>query len=295
MEKRAFSRLIYPLLFTKRMYWKLVAARLPRICWIRKETTVNTIELRGLSKHYGKSAVLDRINLSIPSGRIVGLVGPNGAGKTTLLRSILGLTNSEGRLDVLGFDPRTQRKLVMRDTAFIADTAVLPRWMRVDQLVNYVEGVQPNFERQRATDFLNKTNVKLTARIGSLSKGMVVQLHLAITLAVDARLLILDEPTLGLDILYRKQFFDQLLNDYFDAERTIVISTHQVEEVHHILTHFVFLKNGEMIMNAPMTALEDRFVEVHALGENAALVNRLRYLGARHILGGQAFIFDSVP
>lgn len=253
---------------------------------------MNTIELRGLSKHYGKSAVLDGVDLSIPAGRIVGLVGPNGAGKTTLLRSILGLTNSEGSLDVLGFDPRRQRKQVMRDTAFIADTAVLPRWMGVDQLINYVEGVQPNFERQRAIDFLSKTNVKLSSRIGSLSKGMVVQLHLAITLAINARLLVLDEPTLGLDILYRKQFFDQLLNDYFDSERTIIISTHQVEEVQHILTDFIFLNKGRLLLEAPMSALEDRFVELQALGDNTAKAGQFRYMGARNILGGRAFIFD---
>ena len=253
---------------------------------------MNTVEISGLSKQYGKSSVLDGIDLSIPAGRIVGLVGPNGAGKTTLLRSILGLTDSAGRLDVLGLDPRTQRKQVMRDTAFIADTAVLPRWMRVDQLINFVEGVQPNFERDRAIQFLSKTNVKSTARIGSLSKGMVVQLHLAITLAINARLLVLDEPTLGLDILYRKQFFDQLLNDYFDSERTIIISTHQVEEVQHILTDFIFLNKGRLLLEAPVSDLEERFVELQALGENTAKAAQFRYMGARNILGGKAFIFD---
>jgi ABC-2 type transport system ATP-binding protein len=253
---------------------------------------VNTVEISGLSKQYGKSSVLDGIDLSIPAGRIVGLVGPNGAGKTTLLRSILGLTDSAGRLDVLGLDPRTQRKQVMGDTAFIADTAVLPRWMRVDQLIDFVEGVQPNFERDRATQFLSKTNVKSTARIGSLSKGMVVQLHLAITLAINARLLILDEPTLGLDILYRKQFFDQLLNDYFDSERTIIISTHQVEEVQHILTDFIFLNKGRLLLEAPVSDLEERFVELQALGDNTAKAAQFRYMGARNILGGKAFIFD---
>ena len=253
---------------------------------------MNTVEISGLSKQYGKSSVLDGIDLSIPAGRIVGLVGPNGAGKTTLLRSILGLTDSAGRLDVLGLDPRTQRKQVMRDTAFIADTAVLPRWMRVDQLINFVEGVQPNFERDRAIQFLSKTNVKSTARIGSLSKGMVVQLHLAITLAINARLLVLDEPTLGLDILYRKQFFDQLLNDYFDSERTIIISTHQVEEVQHILTDFIFLNKGRLLLEAPVSDLEERFVELQALGDNTAKAAQFRYMGARNILGGKAFIFD---
>lgn len=253
---------------------------------------MNTIEISGLSKQYGKSSVLDGIDLSIPAGRIVGLVGPNGAGKTTLLRSILGLTDSAGRLDVLGLDPCTHRKQVMRDTGFIADTAVLPRWMRVDQLINFVEGVQPNFERDRATQFLSKTNVKSTARIGSLSKGMVVQLHLAITLAINARLLILDEPTLGLDILYRKQFFDQLLNDYFDSERTIIISTHQVEEVQHILTDFIFLNKGRLLLEAPVSDLEERFVELQALGDNTAKAAQFRYMGARNILGGKAFIFD---
>lgn len=253
---------------------------------------MNTVEISGLSKQYGKSSVLDGIDLSIPAGRIVGLVGPNGAGKTTLLRSILGLTDSAGRLDVLGLDPRTQRKQVMGDTAFIADTAVLPRWMRVDQLIDFVEGVQPNFERDRATQFLSKTNVRSTARIGSLSKGMVVQLHLAITLAINARLLILDEPTLGLDILYRKQFFDQLLNDYFDSERTIIISTHQVEEVQHILTDFIFLNKGRLLLEAPVSDLEERFVELQALGDNTAKAAQFRYMGARNILGGKAFIFD---
>lgn len=255
----------------------------------------NIIEVSNLTKQYQGKYAIKSLDWRVGGGSIVGLIGPNGAGKTTLLRALLGLTHSEGTLQVMGKDPRTERHQLMQDVAFIADTAVLPRWMRVDQLISYVEGVQPKFDRAKAERFLDQTSVGAKARIGTLSKGMMVQLHLALTLAVDARLLILDEPTLGLDILYRKQFFDQLLNDYFDAERTIVISTHQVEEVQHILTHFVFLKNGEMLMNAPMTALEDRFVEVHALGDNAALVNRLRYFGSRHILGGQAFIFDSVP
>jgi ABC-2 type transport system ATP-binding protein len=255
----------------------------------------NIIEVSNLTKQYQGNYAIKSLDWRVAGGSIVGLIGPNGAGKTTLLRALLGLTHSEGTLQVMGKDPRTERHQLMQDVAFIADTAVLPRWLRVDQLISYVEGVQPKFDRAKAERFLDQTSVGPKALIGTLSKGMMVQLHLALTLAVDARLLILDEPTLGLDILYRKQFFDQLLNDYFDAERTIVISTHQVEEVQHILTHFVFLKNGEMLMNAPMTALEDRFVEVHALGENAALVSRLRYFGSRHILGGQAFIFDSVP
>lgn len=253
------------------------------------------IQVNQLNKQYQGKYAIKGLDWSVDAGSIVGLIGPNGAGKTTLLRALLGLTHSEGSLKVMGKDPRVERHELMQDVAFIADTAILPRWLRVDQLIAYVEGVQPKFNRTKAERFLEQTSVGAKARIGTLSKGMMVQLHLALTLAVDAKLLILDEPTLGLDILYRKQFFDQLLNDYFDAERTIIISTHQVEEVQHILTHFVFLKNGEMIMNAPMTSLEDRFIEVHALGENAAAVDRLRYFGSRHILGGQAFIFDSVP
>src|SRR5437868_14876235 len=220
------------------------------------------IEARGLRKAFGATVALDGIDLRVEEGRILGFIGPNGAGKTTALNAILGLTPYQGELRVLGRDPWTERDLLMRDVCFIADVAVLPRWIRVSQALDYVAGVHPRFDRAKAEGFLAKTTIRRTSKVGELSKGMVTQLHLAVVMAIDARLLVLDEPTLGLDILYRKQFYDSLLNDYFDRSRTIVVSTHQVEEIEHILTDVVFIDRGRVVLASTMEDFEARFVEV---------------------------------
>ena len=252
------------------------------------------IEARGLSRSFGELRAVDRVDLSVNTGSVIGLIGPNGAGKTTLLRALLGLTHCEGDVSVMGNDPRSQRASLMEQVCFIADTAVLPRWMRVEQLLNYVSGVHPRFDRGQAEDFLATTDVKLKRKISDLSKGMTVQLHLAIVMAVDARLLILDEPTLGLDILFRKRFFEQLLNDYFDGERTIIISTHQVEEVQNILSDVIFMDEGRLVLQQSMASLDDDFVELHAVGENLARAEQIPYVGKRSILGGKALIYEGV-
>ncbi len=247
-----------------------------------------------LSRSFGETTAIDNVDLTIASGSVVGLIGPNGAGKTTMLRALLGLTDCQGEIDVLGKDPRRQRAGLMEQVCFIADTAVLPRWMQVDQLLDYVSGTHPRFQRTQAEDFLRTTDVTMKRRVRDLSKGMMVQLHLALVMAIDASLLILDEPTLGLDILFRKRFFEQLLNDYFDGERTIVISTHQVEEVQNILTEVLFMDRGKLILQKTMPALEEDFVEVHAVGESAARAEEIPYVGKRSILGGKAYIFEGI-
>lgn len=252
------------------------------------------IEARGLSRSFGELRAVDSVDLSVKAGSVIGLIGPNGAGKTTLLRALLGLTDCEGEVSVMGNDPRSQRASLMERVCFIADTAVLPRWMRVEQLLDYVSGVHPRFNRGQAEAFLSTTDVKMERRVSDLSKGMTVQLHLAIVMAVDARLLILDEPTLGLDILFRKRFFEQLLNDYFDGERTIIISTHQVEEVQNILTDVIFMDAGRLVLQQSMSSLEDDFVELHAVGENLARAEQIPYVGKRSILGGKALIYEGV-
>src|SRR6059036_2751448 len=220
------------------------------------------IEARGLRKAFGTTIALDGVDLRVDEGRILGLIGPNGAGKTTALNAIVGLTPYEGTLNVFGRDPWRQREELMRDVSFIADVAVLPRWIRVSQLLEYVAGVHPRFDRAKAEGFLSKTTIKVGSKVRELSKGMVTQLHLALVMAMDAKLLILDEPTLGLDILYRKQFYDSLLNDYFDRSRTIVVTTHQVEEVQHILTDLMFINRGRIVLNCSMEEFESRYVEV---------------------------------
>src|SRR5712672_3153037 len=229
-----------------------------------------TIEARGLRKAFGTTIALDGIDLRVEEGRILGLVGPNGAGKTTALNAILGLTSYQGELKVLGRDPWTERDQLMQDVSFIADVAVLPRWIRVTQLLDYVAGVHPRFDRTKAEGFLAKTTIKRTSKVRELSKGMVAQLHLALVMAIDAKLLVLDEPTLGLDILYRKQFYDSLLNDYFDHSRTIVVTTHQVEEVQHVLTDLMFINRGRIVFNCSMEEIESRFVEVTVHPEQVA-------------------------
>ena len=253
------------------------------------------IEARGLRKSFGATVALDGINLSVGEGRILGLIGPNGAGKSTALQAILGLIPHQGELKVLGRDPWTERDRLMRDVCFIADVAVLPRWLRVSQALDYMAGVHPRFDRAAAERFLAKTTIKRTSQVRALSKGMVTQLHLALVMAVDARLLVLDEPTLGLDLLFRKQFYDSLLNDYFDRGRTIVVSTHQVEEIQHILTDVVFLDRGRIVLDTSMEAFEARYLEVMAGPDTLAAARALRPIHERRLFGRTLLIFDGVP
>jgi ABC-2 type transport system ATP-binding protein len=251
-----------------------------------------TIEARGLRKRYGATTALDGVDLTVEEGRIVGLIGPNGAGKTTALNAILGLTSCEGELKVLGRDPWRERDELMRDVCFIADVAVLPRWMKVSQALAYVAGVHPRFDRAKAEGFLARTSIPLGKKIGKLSKGMVAQVHLALVMSIDAKLLILDEPTLGLDILFRKQFYDSLLNDYFDGQRTIVVTTHQVEEIQHVITDLIFIRAGRIVLESPMDAFEARYAEVMARPEAAAEARALGPLHERQVFGRSIFLFD---
>src|SRR5213595_1535614 len=253
-----------------------------------------TIEARGLWKTFGTTVALDSIDLRVEEGRILGLIGPNGAGKTTALNTILGLTPYQGELRVMGRDPWTEREQLMRDVCFIADVAVLPRWARVSQLLDYVAGVHPRFDRAKAEAFLAKTTITQGRKIRELSKGMVVQLHLALIMAIDARLLVLDEPTLGLDILYRKQFYDSLLNDYFDRSRTIVVATHQVEEVQHVLTDVVFLDRGRIVLSCTMEEFETRYVEVTVNPDQVAAARALKPIYERQVFGRSTLVFDRV-
>jgi ABC-2 type transport system ATP-binding protein len=252
------------------------------------------IEARGLRKAFGATIALDGINLRVEEGRILGLIGPNGAGKTTALNAILGLTSYEGELRVLGRDPWTERDLLMRDVCFIADVAVLPRWARVSHLLDYVAGVHPRFDRAKAEGFLAKTTIRRTSRVRELSKGMVTQLHLAVVMAIDARLLVLDEPTLGLDILYRKAFYDSLLNDYFDRNRTVVVATHQVEEMEHVLTDVMFLDRGRIVFDRSMEDVESRYVEVTVNPEQLAVARALKPMHERQGFGRSILLFDGV-
>lgn len=250
------------------------------------------IEARGLRKTFGETVALDGVDLRVEEGRILGLIGLNGAGKTSALNAVLGLTSYEGQLTVLGRDPWTQRDELMREVCFIADVAVLPRWMRVWQAVEYVAGVHPRFDRAKAETFLARTDIGRGKKIGQLSKGMVAQLHLALVMAIDARLLVLDEPTLGLDILYRKQFYDSLLNDYFDHSRTIVVTTHQVEEIEHVITDLMFIHRGRIALACTMEEFETRYTELIALPEHTAAARALRPLQERQSLGRNVLIFD---
>ena len=238
-----------------------------------------SIEARGLRKTFGSTVALDGIDLNVEDGRVLGLIGPNGAGKTTAINAILGLIPHQGELNVLGRDPWTQREQLMRDVAFIADVAVLPRWIRVSDLLDYVAGVHPRFDRGKAEAFLAKTNIQRRSRVRELSKGMVTQLHLAVVMAIDARLLVLDEPTLGLDLLVRKQFYDSLLNDYFDRARTIVVATHQVEEIQDVLTDLMFIDRGRIVLQLTMEEVEARYLEVMVRPD---AVGEARSLGPRH-------------
>ncbi len=252
------------------------------------------IEARGLRKNFGSTVALDGVDLRVEEGRIVGLIGPNGAGKSTALNAILGLIPYQGELRVLGQDPWAVREQLMRDVSFIADVAVLPRWMRVSQALDYVTGVHPRFDRVKAEGFLAKTGIKRTSKVRELSKGMVTQLHLALVMAIDARLLVLDEPTLGLDILFRKQFYDALLNDYFDGTRTIVVTTHQVEEVQNVLTDLMFINRGRIVLNCSMEEFEARYAEVLVRPENVEAARALRPIYERQVLGRSVLLFDGV-
>lgn len=250
------------------------------------------IEARGLRKAFGSTIALDGISLRVEEGRILGLIGPNGAGKTTALNAILGLAPYQGELRVLGRDPWTERERLMRDVCFIADVAVLPRWMRVSQALDYVAGVHPRFDRAKAEGFLAKTTIKGTSKVRELSKGMVTQLHLALVMAIDARLLVLDEPTLGLDILFRKQFYDSLLNDYFDGNRTIVVATHQVDEIEHVLTDLMFIDRGLIVFDRSMDEVESRYLEVVVHPEKAAAARSLKPMQERQGLGRSILLFE---
>jgi ABC-2 type transport system ATP-binding protein len=252
------------------------------------------IEAHGLRKAFGKTVALDGIDMRVEEGRILGIIGPNGAGKTTALNAILGLTPYQGELHVLGRDPWRERDRLMRDVSFIADVAVLPRWIRVWQALDYVAGVHPRFDRAKAEGFLAKTTIRQTSKVRELSKGMVAQLHLALILAIDARLLVLDEPTLGLDILYRKQFYDSLLNDYFDRSRTIVVTTHQVEEIEHVLTDLMFMDRGRIILQCSMEEFEGRYLEVMVRPEQLDAARALKPLHERQGLGRSILLFDGI-
>src|SRR5580658_3012420 len=255
---------------------------------------MNVIDARGLRKSFGKTIALDGVDLRIEAGRILGLIGPNGAGKSTALHAILGLIPYEGELKVLGRDPWNERDRLMRDVCFIADVAVLPRWLRVSQAVDYVAGVHPRFDRAKAEAFLTKTSIKRTSKVGELSKGMVTQLHLALIMAIDAKLLVLDEPTLGLDLLYRKQFYDTLLNDYFDHTRTIIVTTHQVEEVQHVLTDLMFINHGRIVLDCGMEEFETRYSEVTVNPEQVAAARALQPIHERQVFGRSILLFDRI-
>jgi ABC-2 type transport system ATP-binding protein len=252
------------------------------------------IEARGLRKNFGSTVALDGIDLRVEDGRILGLIGPNGAGKTTALNAILGLTAYQGELRVLGRDPWREREQLMRDVCFISDVAVLPRWIRVSQALDYVAGVHPRFDRAKAEGFLEKTTIRRASKVKELSKGMVVQLHLALVMAIDAKLLVLDEPTLGLDILYRKQFYDSLLNDYFDGNRTILMTTHQVDEIQDVLTDFIFMDRGRIVLRCSMEEFESRYVELMAPPDKLAAARALRPVHERQALGRSILLFEGV-
>ena len=252
------------------------------------------IEARGLRKAFGATVALDGVDLRVEEGRILGLIGPNGAGKTTALNAILGLTPYEGELRVLGLDPWAVRDRLMRDVCFISDVAVLPRWIRVEQVLEYVEGVHPKFDRKKAERFLEKTTIRKTSRVKELSKGMVAQLHLALVMAIDAKLLVLDEPTLGLDIVYRKQFYDTLLNDYFDGQRTILVTTHQVEEIQNVLTDVMFLDRGRIVLSCRMEDFSARFTEVLVKAEQLAAARGRKPIHERQVFGQSVLLFDGV-
>ena len=252
------------------------------------------VSAQGVSKRFGSIHAVDNVSFEIEKGKILGLIGPNGAGKTTLLKALLGLTDCEGRLSVLGLDPFKQRKELMQNICFIADVAVLPRWIRVTQLLDYVEAIHPNFSRRRAEELLTHTKVRANAKVRELSKGMVTQLHLSIIMSIDAKLLVLDEPTLGLDIIFRKEFYANLLNDYFDEERTILVTTHQIEEVENLLTDIMFMDDGKILLSSPMEALADTYIEVLTAGDNASKARGLGPIAENEMFGKSIMLFEGV-
>ena len=252
------------------------------------------IKARGLTKRYGEKLALSGADFQVEAGQIVGLIGPNGAGKTTALKAILGLTDYEGELEVLGQDPRVARQALMRDVCFIADVAVLPRWLKVSQALRFVEDVHPRFNREKAEAFLAQTEIPREAKVAHLSKGMITQLHLALVMAIDAKLLVLDEPTLGLDILYRKAFYEALLGDYFDGNRTILVTTHQVEEIERILTHLMFINHGRVVLDASMEDVAARYAELLAPAANVEAARALKPLSEREVFGKKLFLFEGV-
>jgi ABC-2 type transport system ATP-binding protein len=252
------------------------------------------VSAQGVTKRFGSFTAVDNVSFEVESGRILGLIGPNGAGKTTLLKALLGLTDCEGQLSVMGLDPFRQRKELMRNICFIADVAVLPRWIKVTQLLDYVEAIHPNFSRQRAEELLQQTKIMSHSKVKELSKGMVTQLHLSIIMAIDAKLLVLDEPTLGLDIIFRKEFYANLLNDYFDEERTILVTTHQVEEIENLLTDIMFINDGKIILNSSMDALADSYVEIAASGAEADKARGLGPIAEGQMFGKSVMLFEGV-
>jgi ABC-2 type transport system ATP-binding protein len=252
------------------------------------------VSARNVSKSFGSVRAVEDVSFDIGKGQIMGLIGPNGAGKTTLLKAVLGLTDCEGSLSVLGLDPFRQRKELMQNICFIADVAVLPRWIRVNQLLDFVEAVHPRFSRARAEELLKRTKIRSRSKIRELSKGMVTQLHLSIITAIDAKLLVLDEPTIGLDIIFRKEFYGNLLNDYFDKERTILITTHQVEEIENLLTDVMFINDGRIVLHASMDALPERYVELMTSGENAERARQLNPIFERDVFGKKVLTFEGI-
>jgi ABC-2 type transport system ATP-binding protein len=252
------------------------------------------VSARGVTKRFGSFAAVDNVSFEIEAGKILGLIGPNGAGKTTLLKALLGLTDCEGDLSVMGLNPFRQRKQLMQNICFIADVAVLPRWIKVTQLLDYVEAVHPNFSRKRAEELLRQTKIKSDSRVKELSKGMVTQLHLSIIMSIDAKLLVLDEPTLGLDIIFRKEFYANLLNDYFDEERTILVTTHQVEEIENLLTDVMFINDGKILLDSPMDALADTYTEIATSGEKADRARGLGPIAEGQMFGKSVMLFEGV-
>ena len=252
------------------------------------------VSAQGVTKQFGSFRAVDNVSFEIDKGKILGLIGPNGAGKTTLLKAVLGLTDCEGHLSVLGLDPFKQRKELMQNICFIADVAVLPRWIKVSQLLDYVEAIHPNFTRNRAELLLTQTKIRSGSKVKELSKGMVTQLHLSIIMSIDAKLLILDEPTLGLDIIFRKEFYANLLSDYFDEERTILVTTHQVEEIENLLTDIMFIDEGRILLNSPMESLGDTYVELMTSGEEAAKAQSLNPLAVNELFGKSVMLFEGV-
>ena len=252
------------------------------------------VSARGVTKRFGSFTAVDNVSFEIEAGKILGLIGPNGAGKTTLLKAMLGLTDCEGELSVMGLDPFRQRKQLMQNICFIADVAVLPTWIKVSQLLDYVEAIHPNFSRKRVEELLRQTKIKSGSKVKELSKGMVTQLHLSIIMSINAKLLVLDEPTLGLDIIFRKEFYANLLNDYFDEERTILVTTHQVEEIENLLTDVMFINDGRILLNSPMDALAERYMEIAASGEKADRARGLGPIAEGQMFGKSVMLFEGI-